>query len=43
MKLSMSVKLLLSPVSVPTIETGLTSIARNVAELTTGVNRPSER
>ncbi|MDQ0862748.1 LacI family transcriptional regulator [Arthrobacter globiformis] len=33
-------KLLLSPVSVLTIETGLTSIARNVAELTGRVNSP---
>jgi hypothetical protein len=34
---------LLSPVSTPRIETGLTSIDRNVAELTWAVNSPVER
>jgi hypothetical protein len=34
---------LLSPVSTPTIETGLTSIDRNVAQLTWRVNSVPER
>ena len=33
-------EVLLSPVSVPRIETGLTSIARNVIEATSGVKGP---
>src|SRR5687768_12094245 len=37
------VRLLLSPVSVSRIETGLTSIDKNVAELTRSVNRASGR